>query len=102
MRLLAYRERNGGEGSDLMDVNVEVQLLVRKITELGQKDAKDGHMRVKYGVLFRETSDDFEALAGTMRAAKRQGFITFDGELLLQGVHDNVEVILLRDASAAA
>ena len=45
---------------------------VRKITELGKKDTTDGNMRVKYGVLFRETSDDFEALAGTMRAAKRK------------------------------
>ena len=55
-----------------MDVDGEVALLLRKITELGVKDAKDGHMRVKYGVLFRETSDDFEALAGTMRAAKKK------------------------------
>ncbi len=55
-----------------MDVDGEVALLVRKITELGQKDATDGNMRVKYGVLFRETSDDFEALAGTMRAAKKK------------------------------
>ncbi len=43
----------------------------------------------------RETSDDFEALAGTMRAAKRRKLVDFDGELLLQGVHDNVDVILL-------
>ncbi len=56
----------------LMDVDGEVQLLVRKITELGKKDTTNGNMRVKYGVLFRETSDDFEALAGTMRAAKRK------------------------------
>ena len=44
----------------------------------------------------RETSDDFEALAGTMRAAKRRKLVDFDGELLLQGVHDNVDVILLK------
>ena len=59
-----------------MDVDGEVQLLVRKITELGKKDTTDGNMRVKYGVLFRETSDDFEALAGTMRAAKRKVKLT--------------------------
>ncbi|CAL5222063.1 g4364 [Coccomyxa viridis] len=89
------------EGISWMDVDGEVALLVRKITELGQKDATDGNMRVKYGVLFRETSDDFEALAGTMRAAKKKGLIAFDGELLLQGVHDNVDVILLNGCSKA-
>ena len=55
-----------------MDVDGEVALLLTKISELGEKDSTDGHMRVKYGVLFRETSDDFEALAGTMRAAKKK------------------------------
>lgn len=85
-----------------MDIDGEVQLLVRKIAELGSKDATDGCTRVKYGVLFRETSDDFEALAGTMRAAKRKGLIAFDGELLLQGVHDDVDVVLLKSSTAAA
>ena len=59
-------------GGSYMDVDGEVALLLRKITELGEKDTTDGHMRVKYGVLFRETSDDFEALAGTMRAARKK------------------------------
>lgn len=36
----------------------------------------------------------FEALVGTLRAAKKRKFLTYDGELLLQGVHDNVEIIL--------
>ncbi len=30
-----------------------------------------------------------------------QGLIAFDGELLLQGVHDNVDVILLNGCSKA-
>jgi hypothetical protein len=85
-----------------MDVDGQVQLLLRKIVELGTKDTQDGHIAVKYGVLFRETFDDFEALAGTMRAAKKKGFIAFDGELLLQGVHDDVDVILLNGSGAAA
>ena len=54
---------------------------------------------MKFGVLF---SDDrcaniFEALVGTLRAAKRKKIVTFEGELLLQGVHDNVDVILLQE-----
>lgn len=54
---------------------------------------------MKFGVLF---SDDrcaniFEALVGTLKAAKKRKVITFQGELLLQGVHDNVDVILLQE-----
>lgn len=57
----------------------------------------DGQTTVKFGVLF---SDDrcaniFEALVGTLRAAKRKRVVNFEGELLLQGVHDNVDVVLL-------
>lgn len=54
---------------------------------------------VKFGVLF---SDDrcanlFEALVGTLRAAKRKKIVHYEGELLLQGVHDNVDVTLLKE-----
>jgi Costars len=38
-----------------------------------------------------------EALNGTLRAARRQKVITFEGQMLLQGVNDNVDVILLQD-----
>ncbi|CAN1167404.1 Costars family protein [Linum perenne] len=37
----------------------------------------------------------FEALVGTLRAAKKRKVVAYDGELLLQGVHDNVEITLL-------
>ncbi len=36
----------------------------------------------------------FEALVGTLRAAKKRKIVAYDGELLLQGVHDNVEITL--------
>lgn len=36
----------------------------------------------------------FEALVGTLRATKKHKILTYEGELLLQGVHDNVEIIL--------
>lgn len=81
-----------------MNVEHEVTLLVEEIRRLGSKNP-DGKTSVKFGVLF---SDDkcanlFEALVGTLKAAKRKKIITFEGELLLQGVHDNVDVILLQE-----
>lgn len=52
--------------------------------------------KVTFGVLFNDDrcANIFEALVGTLRAAKKRKIVTYDGELLLQGVHDNVEIIL--------
>ncbi|KAL2081836.1 hypothetical protein ACEWY4_021654 [Coilia grayii] len=79
-----------------MNVEHEVSLLVEEIRRLGTENA-DGKISVKFGVLFNDDkcANLFEALVGTMRAAKRKKIITFQGELLLQGVHDDVDVILL-------
>ncbi|XP_012691473.1 costars family protein ABRACL [Clupea harengus] len=79
-----------------MNVEHETTLLVEEIRRLGTEDA-DGKISVKFGVLFNDDkcANLFEALVGTLRAAKRKKILTFQGELLLQGVHDNVDVILL-------
>ncbi|XP_063078967.1 costars family protein ABRACL [Engraulis encrasicolus] len=79
-----------------MNVEHEVSLLVEEIRRLGTENA-DGKISVKFGVLFNDDkcANLFEALVGTMRAAKRKKIISFQGELLLQGVHDDVDVILL-------
>lgn len=55
-------------------------------------------VQVKFGTLFNDDrcANIFEALVGTLRAAKKRKLLKFDGELLLQGVHDNVDVILLK------
>jgi len=54
---------------------------------------------VKFGVLFKDDrcANIFEALVGTLKAAKKKKIVDFQGELLLQGVHDNVDVILLQE-----
>ncbi|XP_012818070.1 costars family protein ABRACL isoform X1 [Xenopus tropicalis] len=99
-----------------MNVDHEVNLLVEEIRRLGSKGiwnglgaaeglkhpmevCNDGKLSVKFGVLF---SDDkcanlFEALVGTLKAAKKRKIVTYQGELLLQGVHDNVDIVLLQD-----
>lgn len=57
----------------------------------------DGKTSVKFGVLFNDDrcANIFEALVGTLKAAKKRKIIDFQGELLLQGVHDNVDIVLL-------
>ncbi|CAG5125079.1 unnamed protein product [Candidula unifasciata] len=79
-----------------MNVDHEVELLVREIKRLG-KEGANGKYSVTFGVLFNDDqcANIFEALVGTLRAAKRKKILSYDGELLLQGVHDNVVVSLL-------
>jgi hypothetical protein len=38
-------------------------------------------------------------LAGTLKAAKRRKVITYDSELLLQGAHDDIDIVLLQVCS---
>ena len=81
-----------------MNVEHEVSLLVEEIKRLGSPNS-EGKVSVKFGVLFTDDkcANLFEALVGTLRAAKRKKIIKYDGELLLQGVHDEVEIVLLKE-----
>ena len=81
-----------------MNVEHEIQLLIKEIKRLGTPNA-DGLITVKFGVLFRDDrcANLFEAMVGTLRAAKRKKFIMYEGELLLQGVNDNVDIVLLKE-----
>ena len=56
-------------------------------------------MVVTFGTLFSDErcANIFEALVGTLRAAKRKKVVKFEGEMLLQGAHDHVEIVLLKD-----
>ncbi|KAK8952811.1 Costars family protein [Platanthera guangdongensis] len=78
-----------------MNVDEEVGRLKEEIRRLGQPQL-DGSVKVKFGILFNDDrcTNIFEALVGTLRAAKRRKILKYDGELLLQGVHDNVEIIM--------
>ncbi|XP_036623792.1 costars family protein ABRACL [Trichosurus vulpecula] len=81
-----------------MNVEHEINLLVEEMQRLGTRGA-DGKLSVKFGVLFQDDrcANLFEALVGTLKAAKRRKIVTYEGELLLQGVHDDVEIILLQN-----
>ncbi|RUS88455.1 hypothetical protein EGW08_003792 [Elysia chlorotica] len=79
-----------------MNVEHEVKLLVEEMNRLGSP-GPDGKLQVKFGVLFTDErcANIFEALVGTLRAAKKRKIVTYDGELLLQGVHDDVLISLV-------
>lgn len=74
----------------------EVALLVQEIGRIS-----GGGTSVTFGELARDetVTQTFEALLGTLKAARKRGVIKFTGELLLMGQHDSV-VISLTGAGA--
>ncbi|KAK2855963.1 hypothetical protein Q5P01_004698 [Channa striata] len=97
-RVQLVNSRKKQKNRAIMDVPHEINLLVQEIQRLGSKNS-DGQTSVKFGVLFNDDrcANIFEALVGTLKAAKKKKVISFQGELLLQGVHDNVDIILLQE-----
>jgi Costars len=75
-----------GVASQVQD---EVHKLLLDIRRVGS-----GEPRVKFGDLFDDevVQNTYEALVGTLKSAKRQGLIKFNGQMLLKGLHDNVEI----------
>lgn len=53
--------------------------------------------RVKFVTLVDDDkcSNTFEALMSTLKAARKRGVLTFEGEFLLKGPHSDVPIILL-------
>lgn len=87
-----------GCGIIIMNVEHEIELLVGEIKRLGTPNA-EGHCVVTFGTIFADDrcANLFEALVGTLKAAKRKKIVKYDAEILLQGVHDGVEITLLKD-----
>lgn len=85
-------------GTHDLKVAEEVEQIQKDLVRLGAKNA-EGKYVVKYGVLFDDEFGQqyYEALVGTLKAAKKQGIIDFKGQMLLKGAHDNVDIILLKD-----
>ncbi|ONK75357.1 uncharacterized protein A4U43_C03F15990 [Asparagus officinalis] len=63
-----------------MNVEEEVGRLKEEIQRLGQLQ-QDGSYKVKFGVLFNDDrcANIFEALVGTLRAAKKRKIVHYDG-----------------------
>jgi len=78
-----------------MNVDHEIELLKEEIKRLGNE--QDGNFVVKFGVLFKDEkcANIFEALVGTLRAAKKRKIVKFEGEMLLSPMNDNTDIVLL-------
>eukprot|EP00903_Cladosiphon_okamuranus_P013360 g12452.t1 len=82
---------------DTEQVEREVEHLKVVISRLGCAQS-DGKIGVTFGKLFddEEGQQFFEAIVGTLRAAKKRGVVDFKGQMLLKGAHDDVIITLLQ------
>lgn len=66
-------------------VNRECIEIQKDIKRLGME--KDGHFCVEFGTLFDDdkVQQYYEALVGTLKAAKKRGIISFQSPMLLKG-----------------
>ncbi|GFH46064.1 hypothetical protein CTEN210_02538 [Chaetoceros tenuissimus] len=71
-------------------VEEEVQQLLMDIKRI----QPEGETFCAFGDLFSDEQVEqyYEALVGTLKAAKKKGLIHFKGQILLKGMHDNVKV----------
>ena len=78
-------------------VDKEIGHLLEGLLRLGTKNADETYS-VLYGTVFKDDKlqNTLESLFGTLKAAKKRGIIDFKGELLMQGVHDKVEIKVLK------
>lgn len=77
-----------------MNVDEEIKRLQAEIARLGSKNS-DGIYEVEYGILFNATTDIFEAILGTLKAAKKRGIIEYPPKPLLLYPQDAKVIIKL-------
>jgi len=74
-------------------LNEEIEHLLIDIERIGEA----GKPYVNFGELFDDddVANYYEALVGTLKAAKKKKLINYDGQILLKGVSDKVVVKIL-------
>jgi len=70
---------------------------VQQIVTDIQRIKPEGELHCQFGDLFTdpEVEQYYEALVGTLKAAKKKGLIQFKGQILLKGMHDQVQVSIV-------
>ena len=86
---------------DMATVEREVVLLQHELVKNNEKDAS-GRYIINFGKLYDTTQQIFEALAGTLKAAKKRGVIEYASPILLKGPHDKVVITLLKEPEGPA
>jgi len=81
--------------AEQMNVDHEIELLATALKRIGEKQT-DGSYTTTFIKVFKDEvlEQQLESLVGTLKAAKRKGVVDFQGQMLLQGAHDNVVITL--------
>jgi len=76
-----------------MRMNDEIQQLLKDIKRVGEP----GEPSVEFGVLFDDdqVANYYEALVGTLKAAKKRGLIQYKGQYLMKGMNDKVVISIV-------
>eukprot|EP00040_Diaphanoeca_grandis_P037537 m.245436 g.245436 ORF g.245436 m.245436 type:complete len:329 (-) comp33837_c3_seq11:415-1401(-) len=71
---------------------------IRKLIDLIKNNGStaDGKTTITFGKLFKLAEDVMEAVAGTLKTAKRKNVVAYDTELLMQGMSDHIVISLLK------
>lgn len=71
-------------------IDEEIKQLLKDVQRIGDPEEPS----VEFGVLFdnEEVANYYEALVGTLKAAKKKGLVKYDGQFLMKGVHDKVVI----------
>mmetsp|Transcript_16686 Transcript_16686/g.29553 ORF Transcript_16686/g.29553 Transcript_16686/m.29553 type:complete len:90 (+) Transcript_16686:109-378(+) len=83
-------------------VDRECEELKKDVARLGEKN-EAGQYQVEFGTLFDDDKAQqyYEAIVGTLKAARTKGFIDWKGQMLLKGAHDKVIITLLVEPTEA-
>ena len=74
-------------------MNDEIQQLLKDIKRVGEP----GEPSVAFGELFddEKVANYYEALVGTLKAAKKKKLITYEGQVLFKGMSDKVVISIV-------
>ena len=72
----------------------EMQQLIKDIKRVGER----GKPSATFAELFddEQVANYYEALVGTLKAAKKKGRIDYTGQMLLKGISDNVVISIVK------
>lgn len=79
---------------NMEQANEDFLKLIEAIKKIGKKQT-DGSVQTTFLEIFEETESYLESLNGTLRSAKKQKKITFDGEMLLKPKNNKTIITLL-------
>ena len=75
-------------------MDAEISQLLKDIYRIGEP----GSPSVTFGELFDDdqVANYYEALVGTLKAARKKGLITYEGQVLLKGINDDVVITAVK------